>query len=227
MKIVQCDQGSPEWKKARLGIVTASEMDSLVSPEGKVRTGAGVETYLYKKVCERVLGFAPDFGSFAMEQGVILETEARPWYAFTNDETVIQAGFCLSDCGRIGASPDGLVGEDGGLEIKCLQPPHSLEVLLKNEVPKEHVIQVQTSLYVTRRKWWDFLSYSRQFPAVVIRCYPEPKLQAAIKEATDAFNVKFDAACAKIKAMKDAENAVRQAAYDAEMRRDHPEFFKA
>ncbi len=225
MKIIQCEQGSPEWKKARLGIPTASEMDALVSPEGKVRTGAGPETYLYKKVCERILGFAPDFSSFATEQGTILETEARPWYAFTNDAQVTTAGLCLSDCGRIGASPDGLVGDEGGLEIKCLQPPHALEVLMKNEIPKEYVIQVQTSLYVTGRDWWDFLSYSRQFPAVVIRVYPDPKLQAAIREATSYFFAKFDAACAKIQAMKDAENAVRQSAYDAEMRAEHPEFF--
>lgn len=226
MRIINCEQGSPEWKKARLGVVTASEMDTLVSPEGKVRTGAVVETYLYKKVCERLLGFAPDAGSWAMDQGVILETEARPWYSFTNDVEVNQAGFLVTDCGRIGASPDGLVGQEGGLEIKCFQPPHSLEVILKNEVPKEYVMQVQTSLFVSGRKWWDFLSYSRQFPPVVIRCFPDPKLQEAIKSATDAFYLKFDAALYKIKSLKDAENAIRQAAYDAEMRKEYPEHFK-
>ncbi len=227
MKILNFDQGGPEWKAARLGVVTASEMDALISPEGKVRTGAGVESYLFKKVCERILGFAPEASSWAMDQGVLLESVARPWYSFTNDVEVNQVGLMLTDDGRIGASPDGIVGDDGGVEIKCFQPVHALEVLLKNEVPKDNIVQVQTCLYVSGRKWWDFVSFSNQFPAVVIRCYPEPKLQAAIKEATDAFNVKFDAACAKIKAMKDAENAVRQSAYDAEMRREHPEFFKS
>lgn len=227
MKIINCVQGSAEWKKARLGVPTASEMDALVSPEGKVRTGSGVETYLYRKLSEHLLGFAQDIGSWSMEQGTILETEARPWYVFTNEVKVDTIGFCVSDCGRIGASPDGLIGEEGGLEIKCLQPAHSLEILLKNEVPKEYVIQLQTSLFVTGRKWWDFLSYSRQFPAVVIRCYPDPKIQNAIREATDAFFIKFDAACAKVKSMKDAENAYRQAVYDEEMRKEHPEFFAA
>ena len=206
-------QGSGEWLALRLGIPTASEMDELVSPEGKIRAGQGPESYLYKKVCERVLGFAPEVGSWSMEQGSILETEARPWYAFTKDVEVSTPGFITTDDGRAGCSPDGLVGDKGGLEIKCMQPANALRVLMENTVPKEYVMQIQMSLWVTGREFWDFLSYSRQFPAVVIRCYPDPKLQTAIRDALAAFNLKFDAMLAKITAMRDAENAAKNAAY--------------
>ena len=227
MKYINCEQGGKEWLAARLGVVTASEMDALVSPEGKVRTGQGPESYVYRKVCERILGFAPEASSWAMEQGSIMENEARPWYAFTNEVDVKTVGLLTTDDGKMGASPDGLVGEDGGIEIKCFQPAKSLEVLLKNEVPKEYVMQIQTSLFVSGRKWWDFLSYSRQFPQVVIRCYPSPDHQAAIKTAMAKFTASFDAACDKINAMRAAENAIKQAAYEDEMRREHPEFFKS
>jgi hypothetical protein len=227
MKILNVEQGSKEWLAARLGVVTASEMDTLVSPEGKVRTGQGPESYLYRKVCERILGYAPEASSWAMDQGTLLESVARPWYAFTYDVEVQQVGLMLTDDGKLGASPDGLVGEEGGVEIKSFQPAHALEVLLKNSVPKDNIVQVQTCLYVSKRKWWDFVSYSNQFPPVVIRCTPIDVYQDAIKTATAAFNAKFDSACAKIKGMRDAENQIKQAAYDAEMRREHPEHFKS
>jgi hypothetical protein len=215
MKIIECVQGTPEWLHARLGIPTASEMDALVSPEGKIRTGQGPETYLYKKLCERILGFSNDnANSFAMAQGSILETEAAPWYSFTNDIEVKKVGLCTTDDGRVGASPDGLIGTNGGLEIKCFQPEHSLRCLMENAVPKEYALQIQTCLYVTQREWWDFLSYSRQFPALVIRVYPDAELQEAIRQALDKFLTKFDYAYAKVKAMKDAENALKNAEYE-------------
>lgn len=213
MKTHDVKQGSAEWLALRLGIPTASEMDALVSPKGEIRTGKGPKSYLYKKVCERVLGFAPDAGSFAMEQGSILEHEARPWYAFTNDVTVETPGFITTDDGRAGCSPDGLVGADGGLEIKCFQPEHSLRCLMENAIPDEYVMQVQMSLWVTGRKWWDFLSYSRQFPAVVIRVTPDEKLQAAIEDALAGFTQRFDAAVAKVNALRDAQYNPKKEAY--------------
>ncbi len=216
MKIIQCTQGTPEWITARLGVLTASEMDNLVSPEGKVRTGQGPDSYLCRKVCEKFFGFPiGGGGSFATEQGTILETEARPWYSFTYDADVATPGFCLTEDGRVGCSPDGLVGDEGGLEIKCFQPEHSLEVLLKNTVPKDYVMQVQTSLWVTQRKWWDFVSYSRQFPAVVIRVFPNSSHQESITKAVAQFTDAFDKTIGKIKALRDAENAIKTAEYEA------------
>ncbi len=215
MKTFAMRQGTPEWTAARLGVVTASEMDALVSPDGKIRTGKGVNTYLCRKLCEKLLGFASTGGSFATEQGSMFENEARPWYEFTYGVSVQTVGFLTTDDGSIGASPDGLVGEDGGLEIKCFQPEHSLEVYLSGEVPKEHVIQIQTALWISRRAWWDFVSYSRQWPPLVIRVAPDLELHAAIDGATNAFRAKFNDAYKKISDIKKAEREKSDALYYA------------
>ncbi len=216
MKIIDCKQNSPEWLAARLGKVTASEIDALVSPKGKIREGAGVETYLYKKLAEKLLGYSlNDWGSQAAEHGSIMETEARPWYAFDREVEVREVGFCTDDSGRIGFSPDGLVGEDGGVEIKCFQPQNSLRVLVEGRIPDENLMQVHFSLFVSGRKWWDWVSYSRQWPPFVTRVYRDEKIIATFKEALEYYHNRFDAALAKIKAMKDAENAEKTEAYYA------------
>lgn len=217
MKIIDCRQNSPEWTQARLGKVTASEADALVSPEGKIRTGAGPQAYLYRKLTEKILGFQlNDFGgSFDMTNGSLIENEALPWLAFAHDFPVERVGFCTDDAGRYGFSPDGLIGEDGGVEVKSPRPDTHLQYLMEGVVPKDYVVQVQFSLYVSQRKWWKFLSYSRQFPQLLIHVEPDPVLQRAINIALFDFLCKFDFQYAKITAMRDAERAVRQAAYDA------------
>lgn len=219
MKIIDCKQGEPEWLKARLGKVTASEIDSLVSPTGKVRTGDGPQKYLYRKVAERLLGVPlDDFQSFAMAQGQIVETEAVPWYAFQHGVTVDRVGFCTSDCGRYGFSPDGLIGADGGLEVKSPQPAKHVQYLLEGGVPEEYALQVQFSLFVSGRKWWKFVSYSRQMPALVVHVEPDPKLQHAIAEALNIFLIRFDEALAQVVRLKAKyENPLREA-YEAKIR---------
>lgn len=215
MKIIPCVQGSPEWAAARLGVVTASEIDALVSPEGKVRTGEGPRSYLYKKLCERVLGFANSGGSWSTEQGQVLEMEAAPWYNFTYNAKIQHVGFITTDDGRCGASPDGLLGEDGGIEIKSYQPENALRVFMEGVVPKEHTVQIQTALFVTQRKWWRFLSYSRQWPHLLLTVEPDPKLQATIKAALEIFYEAFDAALARINSVRELENAAKLKAYEA------------
>lgn len=204
MKTHQCAQGSPEWIKLRLGIITASEMDSLVSPEGKIRTGQGVDAYLYRKVCERMIGPAVNVRSYAMEEGLTLEPEARQWYSFVHDVEVKTVGFCTTEDGSVGCSPDGLIAYEGGLEIKCLQPTNALACLLEGRIPKEYVVQVQTSLFVTGLKWWDFLSYSQQWPALVVRVKPDAELQEKISTAAKLFTQRVEEAVAKVKTLQPA-----------------------
>ncbi len=216
MKIIDCKQNSPEWLAARLGKVTASEIDSLVSPTGEIRKGKGVATFLYAKLAEKLLGYSlNDWTSQAAEHGSIMETEARPWYVFDRGVTVDTPGFCTTDDGKFGCSPDGLVGTDGGLELKCFQPPNALRVLLENKIPDENLMQVHMSLFVTGRAWWDWVSYSRQFPAVVIRVNRDEAIIDNIKTALTAFQIRLDAAYYKIKSAKDAENQAKTAAYYA------------
>lgn len=219
MKIIECKQNTTEWINARLGVVTASEIDALVTPTGKVSSGKGVETYLYKKLTERVLGMPlSDFSSFAMEQGAIVELEAVPWYAFAHNVMVQRVGFCTSDDGKYGFSPDGLIGEEGGLEIKSPQPAKHLQYLLEGKVPDDYVLQVQFSLYVSQRKWWKFVSYSRQLPALVLNVEPDPKIQVAIGQALGDFLPKFDAKLAQVARMKAEHDSPLKEAYEAKIR---------
>lgn len=220
MKTHDCKQSSKEWHALRLGRPTASEFDALVTPEFKVRTGQMPRTYLYEKLCERLLGYSPkaDFTSFDMGQGVILESEARPYYEFTYDVKVATPGFCTTDDGQIGCSPDGLIGEDGGIEIKCPQPAMHLRYLLEGTVPKEYLAQIHGSMLVTGRPWWIFMSYSRQFPALVLRVERDNTIQATLHNALDDFLEEFDTKLARVTALRgdNPGDAARKAAHEAE-----------
>lgn len=219
MKIHDVKQGTGEWKALRLGIPTASEFDAIVTPLFKAKEGAGPETYVHKKICERLLGYAvgEDFSAFAVEQGVILESEAIPWYDLEYNAQMSRPGFCTTDDGRVGCSPDALIGEDGGLEIKCPQPHTHLKYFLNGTLPPEYAAQVHGSMYVTGRKWWDFLSYSRQFPALVVRVRRDEAIQAKIHSALTGWLAEFDAVLARIQGLKDAENALKNAAYQEQV----------
>lgn len=218
MNIHDVKQGSGEWKSLRLGIPTASEFDAIVTPEFKPRTGQTPETYLYQKLCEKLLGFAPDINAFAMDQGVILEGEAKPFYELTYDRPLQSVGFCTTDDGRIGCSPDGLLGTDGGLEIKCPQPHTHLRYFMEGGVPKEYLAQVHGSMLVTGRPWWEFMSYSRQFPPVIVRVERDERIQALLRAAIDAFLVKFDEKYSALKSMRDDENAIKSSEYEKKIK---------
>lgn len=216
MKTLTCAQGSPEWYAARLGVITASEVDALITPLWKARTGEGVDTYLYKKICEKLLGWSSDFGgTYAMEQGQFVEKIALPWFSFTHGVEARQVGFCLSDCGRFGCSPDALLGDDNGLEVKSPTPPVHLKYLLKNEVPPEYRGQVHFSLFVTGRPRWTFLSFSRQLPSLIVEVKRDEAIQAAIRETIDAFSVRFAERLAWITALKAEQDAPLLAANNA------------
>lgn len=216
MKIHDVQQGSGPWLELRLAKPTASEFDQLITPLWKIKTGEAPKTYLYQKICEKFMGaFADGGSSFAMGQGSIMEHEALPWFAFTHDMAVQRVGFCTTDDGRVGCSPDGLIGTDGGIEIKCPSPTTHLRYWVEGVLPKEHAAQVHGSMYVTGRKFWHFLSYSRQFPAFLIRVERDEAIQESIHEAVTGFLHEYDELYERLKKLKDTENAASQAAYDA------------
>ena len=193
MKILECKQGTEEWLRARAGIPTASEFDALLTPKFETRTGAMPHTYLCKKLAEHWQGGPlPSFAPFgAMEQGQILEAEAVPWYELEFGTTINRVGFITTDDGRVGCSPDGLLGDDGGIEIKCPFADTHVRYLLAGEVPKDYAAQVHGSLYVTGRKWWKFVSYRRHFPALVVTVERDEEIMGKIGEALDEFLVRF------------------------------------
>jgi len=152
------EQGSVSWMQARAGIPTASEFDSLVTPEFKVRTGEMPKTYVAKKLAEAWLG-GPllTFNTFDMDAGQILEEEAIPWWELEFGQTVQRVGLVTTDDGRVGCSPDGLL-ENCGLEIKCPKPETHVGYLLKGDLPKDYRAQVHGGMYVTGYPQWNFLS---------------------------------------------------------------------
>lgn len=194
-KIHMCAQGDLEWTRLRLGRPTASEFDALLTPEFKSRTGEGVRTYLAEKVAEKWLGHAlPGFSSYSTEQGQLLEHEALSWFAFDHDCTPRQVGFVESADGRCGCSPDALIGDDGGLEIKCPEAHTHTAYLLDGTLPKKYAAQVHGSLYVTGRKSWTFLSYRRGFPKLVLTIERDEEIMSKIAAALAPFYTAFDKA---------------------------------
>lgn len=194
-KIHDIAQGDLDWLKLRIGKVTASELDNLVTPEFEVRKGEMPFTYLAKKIAEGFTGKPlPQFSTFDTEQGAMLEMEARGWFALENSHKVLNVGFVEHDSGRCGCSPDALLDEDGGLEIKAPASHTHVKYLMKDELPKDYAAQVHMSLYVTGRKWWKFISYHRGYPAFVLRVERDEAIMAKIDAALNAFYVRYDAA---------------------------------
>jgi hypothetical protein len=193
------EQHSAEWMIARSGIPTASEFDSLVTPDFKIRTGDMPKTYLAKKLAEAWQGGPlAGFNVFDMEQGQILEDEAKPWYELEFGEKIQSVGFVTTDDGRVGCSPDGLIGDDGGIEIKCPAAHTHIGYILKGELPKDYAAQVHGSMYVTGRPWWKFLSYRRHFPPLMLTIFRDEEIIEKIDEAVKEFLACFDSAMARL-----------------------------
>lgn len=187
MKILHCEQRSLEWYSARAGVVTASEIDSLVSPTWKVRESKGVETYLARKIAERwVGGCFPTFQSDAMAYGAEMEDRAFDYFQNLGLAEVERVGFITDDSERIGCSPDGF-GEDCGLEIKCPTPEVHVGYLLADEVPTVYAAQIQFSLYITGKPQWCFLSYRPNYPKLIKRVFPDPNAFEAFDAVIPSF----------------------------------------
>jgi len=180
-------QNSLEWINARAGVVTASEFASLLTPAFKPRTGAMVDTYLARKIAEKWQGPLPGFMSVDMDLGKILEEEAKPFYTLTTGEEIQSVALITNDAGTVGCSPDGLIGDDGGIEIKCPEPTNHVKYLLSGGLPDDYAAQVHGALYVTGRKWWKFMSYRRGFPPFIITIERDERIMGIVHEAVTDF----------------------------------------
>ena len=135
-----------------------------------------------------------------MDRGTEMEPRARGWYEIVRDVTVAQVGFIARDDGRVGVSPDGLVDDDGGLELKVSNAAtHVAYALNPGTLTAKYRGQVQAALYVTERKWWDIASYNPCIEPVVERVLPDPAYIAAFVPALDAFLARLDAALARLR----------------------------
>lgn len=199
MKIIPCQQNSLEWLAARAGIPTASEFDSLITPKFEPRKGAMVDSYLALKLAERWSGSPdPGFQTLDMDFGKILEDEAKPYYTLMFNEEIQSVGLVTTDDGKIGCSPDGLLGDEGGIECKCPLAKTHVKYLLAGKLPDDYALQVHGSMFVTGRPWWKFMSYRRRFPAYVTTIERDEKINAVIEETLYAFCDKLDAGFKRI-----------------------------
>lgn len=179
MIVLNLEQGSPEWPKARLGVATASNFDKIITPTGKPSTQS--DAYALKLVAEWLAGENLDeYGNQWMQRGTELEPQARAFYEFQTGATVEQVGFVLRDDRKVGCSPDGLVLADGLVEIKCPAPHTHVDYLLTGTVPNKYQPQVQGQMMVMERDWCDFLSFHPLMPPVLTRVGRDEKFIKAL-----------------------------------------------
>ena len=194
-------QGSDEWLAARRGILTASEIKHIITPTLKVANNDKTRAHVYELLAQRISGYVePTFIGDDMLRGQDDEIYARMAYV-EHIAPVEDVGFITNDKWgfMLGYSPDGLVGDDGLIEIKSRKQALQIKTIVEhvttgcNTIPDEFMLQCQTGLLVTERKWLDFISYSGGLHMVVIRVYPDPVVQDAIIDAATAFEATVSA----------------------------------
>lgn len=183
-KIIEAEQRSLEWFEARKGVPSASDFDKIVTSTGtqsKQRT-----KYMYQLAGEKLGAIVEDgYQNAAMLRGIELESEARSLYEIARG-SVSEVGFCIHNNG-FGASPDGLVGEDGLVEIKCPTLSTHIEYLIKGELPIEYLQQIQGQMLVTDRNWNDFVSYYPGLKPFIVRVNRDDKFISLLKLELDIF----------------------------------------
>jgi hypothetical protein len=203
VEIIEVEQGSEAWFEAKLGIPSASRFaDIMAGGEGKMRT-----RYLRELAGEIITGRpAETFKGAAMVRGNEMEAQARDHYARTRFADLRQVGFVknsgLMRYAVAGASPDALIGEDGGLEIKTMIPALMIDLLEKGSaMPPEHRAQVQGNMWVCEREWWDFKIYYPRMPDFTVRVMREDTFIADIQKATEIFSYDLKVLVDKLRKM--------------------------
>lgn len=188
MIILEMEQGSPEWLDARVGIPTASQFSRIITAKTR-KASSQAAGYLHEKSAEYMLGEPLDnFKSQFMERGNKIEKEARKWYEFETNNDVREVGFCLRDDRLVGCSPDGLVGDDGVLEIKCPGAKQHVAYMDKPEgLLDAYRTQVQGILWLTCRQWCDIVSYNPGMQSVIYRAERDEPFIATLAPLVDAF----------------------------------------
>jgi putative phage-type endonuclease len=205
-------QRTSDWRAARLGKATSSRIADVIA-----RTKSGYSTsranYAAQLVCERLTGVATEtYQSAAMAWGIETEPDARRLYAFEQDVAVRRAGFLdHPTLAMSGASPDGFVGEDGLVEIKCPITATHLDTLLGGSIPGKYLTQMQWQLAVTGRRWCDFVSYDPRLPAdlrlFTQRVRRNAILIGALEREVERFLAEVEATIAKLRGIAPRDEA--------------------
>lgn len=187
MIILPHEQRSEEWFAARLGLPTASQFGKIITATGK--KSAQFDGYANQLIAERITGEITQVTiTEAMQRGTDLEPQARAWYELATGETVVEVGLCLHDHINCGASPDGLVGDHGLLEIKCPMAKTMVEYLRDGVLPSAYVPQVQGQLWITDREWCDFLAWHPAMKPLTVKVERDPKYIEKLAELVSALD---------------------------------------
>lgn len=170
MKIINCEQGTPEWFKARDEKMTASHATAIGN------SGKGLDTYIKKMMSEHYSSKEKEqYTNKDLERGNELEPLARQVYELETGNTVEQVGF-IEYSKYVGCSPDGLI-DDGGIEIKCPDDSEYFEYLLEgaDAIPSGYIWQMQMCMLITGKRFWDFIAYNPNFKKsiCIFRIYPD------------------------------------------------------
>jgi hypothetical protein len=190
--VVDCIQGSPEWAAARIGKITASNMEKIISPTGQESKQA--DKYMNRLIAEVITGQSEETfaGNAHTERGNEFEQEAADYYATLNDWELQPVGFCLTDDGSIGCSPDRFIGDDGMLEIKTGLGHIFIESALNEKLEQEHRPQTQAGLLVTGRQWVDTMLYHpRMKKQIIIRSVRNEPYIAAMQSMVRTFQTRM------------------------------------
>ena len=184
------EQGTEEWLQARCGLLTASTIGKLITPTLKVADNDTSRTLTHTLAAERITGHVEYVHpTWDMQRGTEDEPWARLAYAEHSRVHVEEVGFITRETPdyTIGFSPDGLVGDDGLIEIKSRKPHTQIHTVLENRVPGYNMAQIQCGLYVTGRKWCDYISFAQGLALYVKRVHADTAWFTAIDTAARAF----------------------------------------
>ena len=185
----ELEQGSDAWLAARCGMLTASVIGKLITPKLQVADNDTSRGVIASLVAERITGLVEDvYVSADMERGTLDEPYARNVYAEHYDP-VDEVGFMVREINgrKLGFSPDGLVGDDGIIEIKSRRQKVQLATILADQVPAENMAQIQTGLLVSGREWCDYVSYCGGMPLYVTRVHASTQWADVIVNALEHF----------------------------------------
>lgn len=199
--VYDIEQGTDEWYEARRGKVTSSELAPIMA-QSEDRAG---RTKLLDSLVAEIITGEPrkTFSNRSMERGKEMEPEIIDWYARTRFVDVTHAGFIWNPAVNAGWSPDGLVGDDGAIEVKSTEPHLMVALLKKGTFPTEHRAQVHGgALWVGRRQWVDLIVYAHpKLPKFVARVTPDSVYHRQMADAVETFNWDLEQLVKRIKAM--------------------------
>ena len=205
-EILTMPQRSFEWFQARMGMPTASNFGEIMAKGRGSAPSARRMTYMHKLLAERLSRELDEnyTGPDAM-RGVEMEEVALQAYEFETGAKVQKVGFVKNDFA--GASPDGLVGDEGLVEVKCPRRHHYIRMALSDDPAADYRHQIGGQLWLSGRKWCDLVLYSPPLPLSIQRCHSDDEQRAAMAEAVEAFATELDETEAALRKTLGMDNA--------------------